>query len=417
MRRESRLLETLCQWSIRRDGVNHKMHITKRFAKRFTKRIESSYDSSTAHTDIGRKTVASTMKDVARLAQVSLATVSAVLSGSTYVSPELTSRVKNAVAALGYSPNSVASSLKKGATKIIGLVVPDITNPFFTELVHSVQKRARELGYAVLLCDSERDMEQERSYLKMLRAHLATGTIICPAGPDASYKDLPNEVGIMPIVSVDHIILADDYDSVVLDNVAASRMVMQHIISLGHTRVAIIAGQQHLVPGRDRLAGFVEALRGAGLDVIPEFVRHGAFNESDAFDCSQALLALPERPSAIFAANNQMLIGVMRAISESGLSCPYDISVAAIDDFPWAAAFSPALTTVRQPVDAMADAAFNLLLERINGTDAAPRHLVFPPEMVIRQSCVAPAAPSGLAARRGPARRTRKPANAHLADA
>ncbi|MEM5434647.1 LacI family DNA-binding transcriptional regulator [Paraburkholderia diazotrophica] len=341
--------------------------------------------------------MASTMKDVARLAQVSLATVSAVLSGSAYVSPELTGRVKKAVAALGYAPNTVASSLKKGATRIIGLVVPDVTNPFFTELVHSVQKRAREQGYAVLLCDSERDIEQERSYLKMLRAHLATGTIICAAGPDASYKDLPNDVGIMPIVTVDHIIRADDYDSVVLDNVAASRMIMQHIIGLGHTRVAIIAGQQHLVPGRDRLAGFVEALRGAGLDVVPEFVRHGAFNGNDAFDCAHALLALPERPSAIFATNNQMLIGVMRAISESGLSCPRDVSVAAIDDFPWAAAFSPALTTVRQPVDAMAEAAFNLLLERIDGTNAAPKHLVFAPELVIRQSCVAPPAPSGLA--------------------
>lgn len=341
------------------------------------------------------------MKDVARLAQVSLATVSAVLSGSAYVSPELTGRVRKAVAALGYAPNTVASSLKKGTTRMIGLVVPDVTNPFFTELVHSVQKRARVLGYAVLLCDSERDIEQERSYLKMLRAHLATGTIICPAGPDASYKDLVHDVGIMPLVAVDHVIRADDYDSVVLDNVGASRMIMQHIIGLGHTRIAIIAGQQHLLPGRDRLAGFMDALRDAGLDVVPEFVRHGAFNGNDAFDCTQALLASPDRPSAIFATNNQMLVGVMRAIYESGLSCPRDVSVAAIDDFPWAAAFSPALTTVRQPVDAMADAAFNLLLERITGTDAEPRHLVFEPELVIRQSCVAPAASGELAARTG----------------
>jgi len=343
------------------------------------------------------------MKDVARLAEVSLATVSAVLSGSAYVSPDLTNRVKKAVGTLGYAPNNVASSLKKGATKMIGLVVPDVTNPFFTELVHSVQKRARKLGYPVMLCDSERDLEQERWYLKILRAHLAAGTIICAAGPDETYRDLTKDVGIMPIVTVDHIIRAGDYDSVVLDNVAASRMIMRHIISLGHTRVAIIAGQQHLVPGRDRLVGFVEALRDAGLDVVPEFVQHGAFIGDEAFNCTQALLALPERPTAIFAANNQMLIGVMRAIAESGLACPHDVSVAAIDDFPWAAAFSPTLTTVRQPVDAMADAAFNLLLERINGTSAAPKHLVFTPELVIRQSCVAPATPSRFAAPDAPA--------------
>ena len=355
--------------------------------------------------------VAATMKDVARLAEVSLATVSAVLSGSTYVSPELTSRVQKAVAALGYAPNTVARSLKKGATKLIGLVVPDITNPFFTELVHEVQKRARTLGYAVLLCDSERDLEQERWYLRMLRAHLAVGAILCATGPDETYKDLANDVGIMPIVAVDHIIRASDYDSVVLDNVAASRIVMQHILSLGHTRVAILAGQQHLVPGRDRLAGFVDGLRAAGLDVIPELVRQGAFGEPEAFKAAQALMKLPEPPSAIFATNNQMLIGAMRALAESGIRCPDDISVVGIDDFAWAAAFSPALTTVRQPVDEMAAAALDMLVERVNGLDVAPRHIVFAPELVVRRSCVAPA-PKRASARRGKAAKSERAAKA-----
>ncbi|GLU31419.1 LacI family transcriptional regulator [Trinickia caryophylli] len=350
------------------------------------------------------------MKDVARLAEVSLATVSAVLSGSAYVSPDLTNRVHKAVAALGYAPNSVARSLKKGATKLIGLVVPDITNPFFTELVHSVQKRARALGYAVLLCDSERDLEQERRYLQMLRAHLAVGAIICAAGPDESYNDLSNDVGIMPIVAVDHIIRPDVYDSVVLDNVAASRVVMEHMLALGHTRVAILSGPQYLVPGRDRLAGFVEALRGAGLEPVPELVREGAFGEQDAYASAQALVSMAQRPSAIFATNNQMLIGAMRAIAEAGLSCPADISVAAIDDFPWAAAFSPALTTVRQPVDEMAGAALNMLVERIEGLQTTPRHVVFDPELVIRQSCAAPADGARSGAKRAKAARGAKPA-------
>ncbi len=330
------------------------------------------------------------MKDVARLSGVSLATVSAVLSGSSYVSPDLTTRVQKAVQTLGYAPNSVARSLKKGATKLIGLVVPDITNPFFTGFVHAVQKRARALGYSVLLCDSERDFEQERSYMKMLRAHLAIGTILCPSGPEEAYKRLEDDIGIMPIVSVDHIVRRDDYDSVVLDNVVAARIAMQHVIDLGHTRVAIVAGPQHLVPGRDRLAGFADALRGAGLEVIPEFVRQGEFGEAGAFDAVQALLRLPDRPSAIFVTNNQMLIGAMRALAEGGLSCPHDMSIVAIDDFPWAAAFSPALTTVRQPVDAMAEAALAMLVDRVQGISGAPRHLVFAPELVVRRSCGAP---------------------------
>lgn len=330
------------------------------------------------------------MKDVARLAGVSLATVSAVLSGSSYVSPDLTHRVQKAVQTLGYAPNSVARSLKKGTTKLIGLVVPDITNPFFTGFVHAVQKRARVLGYSVMLCDSERDIEQERSYLKMLREHLAIGTILCPSGPEEAYKRLQDDIGIMPIVCVDHIVRPDDYDSVVLDNVAAARIAMQHVIDNGHARVAIVAGPQHLVPGRDRLIGFAEALRGAGLDVIPEYVRQGEFGESGAFDAVQALLQLPVRPSAIFVTNNQMLVGAMRALAESGLSCPRDMSVVAIDDFPWAAAFSPALTTVRQPVDAMAEAALAMLVDRVQGISGTPRHLAFTPELVVRRSCNPP---------------------------
>lgn len=343
------------------------------------------------------------MKDVARLSGVSLATVSAVLSGSSYVSPDLTQRVQKAVQTLGYAPNSVARSLKKGATKLIGLVVPDITNPFFTGLVHAVQKRARALGYSVLLCDSERDIEQERSYLKMLRAHLAIGTILCPSGPEQAYKRLEDDIGIMPIVSVDHIVRRDDYDSVVLDNIAAARIAMQHVIDHGHTRVAIVAGPQHLVPGRDRLGGFADALRGAGLEVVPEFVRQGEFGESGAFDAVRALLRLPERPSAIFVTNNQMLIGTMRALAESDISCPRDMSVVAIDDFPWATAFSPALTTVRQPIDGMAEAALDMLVDRVEGRSGAPRHLVFAPELVVRQSCAAPAdaAPGKARTRRG----------------
>jgi LacI family transcriptional regulator len=332
-----------------------------------------------------------TMKDVARLAEVSLATVSAVLNESSYVSPDLTERVRSAVKALGYAPNTIASSLKKGSTKLIGLIVPDITNPFFTEFVHSIQKRAHALGYSVLLFDSGRDPDQERAYLRMLRAHLAVGTILCAAAPEEVYERQQAEISNMPIVTVDHVVRPSDWDSVALDNVAAARMAVQHILKFGHTRVAIIAGPQNLLPGRDRLRGFAEALAAASLPVVPEYVRQGAFGEPEAYEAALELMSLPQPPSAIFVANNQMLIGTMRALAEKAFSCPSDVSITAIDDFPWANAFSPALTTVRQPVDAMAEAALGMLLERINGTDRATRHLVFPPELVVRQSCQSPA--------------------------
>lgn len=333
-----------------------------------------------------------TMKDVARLAEVSLATVSAVLSGSTYVSPDLTARVRAAVKALGYAPNTVASSLKKGTTRLLGLVVPDITNPFFTEFVHSIQKRAHALGYSVLLFDSDRDPEQERTDLRMLRAHLAVGTILCASAPETAYDKIEPEIGIMPVVTVDHVVRPDDWDSVALDNIAAARLAVQHILGFGHKRVAIIAGPQNLLPGRDRLRGFAQTLAAANLPVIPEYVRQGAFGEPEAYQAALELLDLPEPPSAIFVANNQMLIGTMRALAERRVACPGDVSVTAIDDFPWANAFSPALTTVRQPVDAMAEAALGMLIERIKGEDHSPRHRVFAPELIVRQSCAKPRA-------------------------
>ncbi|WP_250515865.1 LacI family DNA-binding transcriptional regulator [Caballeronia sp. INDeC2] len=332
-----------------------------------------------------------TMKDVARLASVSLATVSAVISGSSYVSPDLTARVRSAVKALGYAPNPIASSLKKGSTKLLGLVVPDITNPFFTEFVHSLQRRAHALGYSVLLFDSDRDMEQERECLRMLRAHLAVGTILCACAPEESYERIEGEIGAMPVVAIDHAVRSHAWDSVTLDNRAAARLAVQHILDFGHRRVGIVAGPQFLVPGRDRLLGFEETLRDAGIPVVQQSVSEGAFNEEGAYDAALALLDLPKPPTAIFVANNQMLIGAMQALSARGIACPSDLSITSIDDFPWASAFSPALTIVRQPVDQMAQAALSLMLERIKGDAREPRHEVFAPELIVRKSCARPA--------------------------
>jgi LacI family transcriptional regulator len=337
-----------------------------------------------------RKSIVPTMKDVARHAGVSLATVSSALSGAAYVSPDLKQRVMDAVQALGYEPNTVASGLKKGTTTLLGLIVPDITNPFFTEFVHSVQKRARHLGYSVLLCDSERNLEQEASLVKLMRAHRAAGTILCPTGGEESYSDLMRDISSMHVVTADHSVVGDRLDSVVLDNAAAARMATEHILQFGHEKVATIAGPKSMVPGRERLRGFVEAMRAAGIEPKAKWIKQGAFREEEAFLACRDLLSKKNPPTALFVANNHMAIGAMRAIAAAGLSCPQDISLVALDDFPWAAAFRPALTVVRQPVDAMAEAAMTALMKRIGGSKAEPRHQVFTPELVVRESCAAP---------------------------
>ena len=342
-----------------------------------------------------------TMKDVARVANVSLATVSSTLSGATYVSPELKERVRAAVKQLGYAPNSVASGLKKGITSLLGLIVPDITNPFYTSLVHSVQRRARQSGYSVLLCDSEFDADRELSLLQLMRSYRAAGTILCPAGATEVYGSLEEDVGSMAVVTVDHIVPVQGFDSVVLDNRLAAHMATEHIIGFGHRRIGTVTGPQHLLPAQRRLDGFRDAMEDAGLELDPTLVREAGFREDEAVHACRALLALPRPPTALFVANNQMLIGVMRAIAAAGLSCPRDISIAAIDDFPWAVAFTPALTTVRQPVDEMAAAALEMLLDRISGPGAAAQRLVMAPELVVRDSCAAPSPSARQSSRSG----------------
>lgn len=331
-----------------------------------------------------------TMKDVARAAQVSIATVSATLTGSSYVSPHLRQRVLDAVETLGYEPNSIASGLKRGKTSLIGLIVPDITNPFFTELVHHVQRDAGGSGHSVLLGVSDRDVEREASLLRLMRSHQAAGTILCPTCPEDSYPTLQAMLGRMKLVAVDNAPAGLAVDTVVLDNGRAAALATRHILELGHRRVATIAGPAHQLPGRERLQGFLATMRASGLEVGPEYIRHGDFRQDTAFAACSELLARRPLPTAIFVANNHMLIGVMQAVAAAGLVVPRDISIASIDDFPWAAAFVPALTTIRQPIEAMATDALRLLRARMAGANEEPQRRVLAPELVIRASCAKP---------------------------
>lgn len=332
-----------------------------------------------------------TMKEVARLAGVSIATVSAALSGKNFVSAELKERVRAAVEELGYAPNAMASGLKRGATSLIGLIVPDITNPFFTEFVHGVQRRAAETGYTVILGVSDDHAAREAELIRLMRSHQAAGTIVVPCGSESDCRKLEDLAAAMPIVAVDNAPLGLGLDTVVLDNRKAAELATAHILSFGHRRIGIVTGPAHRFVARERVLGFEALLERAGLPMPEDSMGAGEFHVQTGHDAALSLLARTPRPTAIFVANNQMLIGVMQAVAESGLNVPGDISIASIDDFPWAEAFVPALTTVRQPVDRMAEAALNCLMSRIGGDTHSPRRFVMEPELVVRQSCAVPA--------------------------
>ena len=212
---------------------------------------------------------ATTIKDVARLARVSTATVSAVVNGTSFVSAPLKARVVEAVAELGYAPSDVARSLRRQSTHLIGIVVADITNPFFAEFVRMAGAAAQALGYSVLLCEADHDPAKERAALQLLAAHRVDGVILCPTGQAGMYFEPPVSTFRKPIVMVDRIISDAPFDAVSIDNHRAAYDLTRYILSLGHTRVAILAGPRDLSNAADRLQGFAAAHAASGLKQDP----------------------------------------------------------------------------------------------------------------------------------------------------
>lgn len=334
-----------------------------------------------------------TMTDVARLARTSVATVSAIVNGSARVSPALAARVREAIAEVGYRPDGIARSLKKGSTQTIGLLVTDITNPFFTAVVHSVEDAAQARGYSVFLCNSDEDVAEERTYLDLLLTRRVDGLILVPTGKAADYAGFAGSLRA-PVVFIDRAIPGVAVDTVTVDNLRASQAAIEYLLRLGHRRIGIVTGLPHLSTSAERLKGYRRALRKAGIALDPELVRQGDFRQEGAFQAAQSLLALRSRPTAIFASNNLMAIGTMLAVRAAGLSCPEDVSLACFDDFEWAGVFHPRLTVLRQPTAEIGQRAMELLLDRLAGAKngAAPHRIALKAELVVRDSCAPPRA-------------------------
>ena len=335
----------------------------------------------------GGRSDAPTMNDVARAASVSVATVSALINGTAKVSPKLTQRIEDAIAQIGYERNAIARSLKMGMTHTIGLTVTDIRNPFFTDLVSTIQFVLSRAGYAVMVCSNDETPELQEQQIRLLLDRAVDGLIIAPAGEDVILKELLTSVR-RPVVMVDRTCDGLDIDTVTLDNRKAAFDAISYLLTLGHRRIGFISGPQHASTGRDRLDGYRAALAAGGVPFAPELVEGGNFGEVDGYRAAMKLLSQRQRPSAVFSANNLMTIGTMKAVRDIGLKCPEDISVACFDDFPWADVFHPQLTTVAQPVQDMAEHAAALLLDRLSGkSDEAPRHLVLRGQLIVRESC------------------------------
>jgi LacI family transcriptional regulator len=323
-----------------------------------------------------------TIKDVAARAGVSTATVSRALAGNHQVKPELRARILTAVAELGYRPNRLASNLRRRTTETVGVVVSDIENPHFTQVVRAIEDAAYKRGYRVLLCNTDENADKQRAYLEVLRAERVVGVIIAPSDPaDTAISELL-DAGI-PVVAFDRRVDDARADAVVLDNTRGTRLLTDHLIALGHERIGFIAGLPHIQTGKERLAGYKEAMRLRGLQVV---WADGAFRIQQATDATNYLLE-QDGLTALVVANNLMTIGALRALRARSLRVPDDVALVAVDNPPWADLIDPALTTLAQPIRPMAECAFCLLLERIRRERTKPRTEVYPFELIVRQSC------------------------------
>lgn len=330
-----------------------------------------------------------TIRDVAEKAGVSVATVSHVVNGSRRVSPEVKARVLKAIAALKYRRDGIARSLRMSQTRTIGLMISDISNPFFADFVRGIEDavHARDPNYNLILCNSEEQEDKERRLFDVVLEKRVDGIVIVPAGGNRDY--LNDLIGTgLPVVFADRFLPGLDADAVIVDNRDASFRLVTHLIRLGHRRIAALNAHLAATSIRERIEGYRDALEAAGIPFDERLVVTSRSRIEDAVVAGSEVLDLRPAPTAAFCTNNFMTLGLIRALSDRGLRCPEDMAVIGFDDFPWASTFRPRLTVVSQPSYALGQEAANLLFDRLlKKRTGPPVRLTLGTSLIIRESC------------------------------
>lgn len=329
-----------------------------------------------------------TITDVAERAGVSRTTVSRHLRGHRVRAAEA---IRDAIAALEFEPNPVARSLKSGMTRAIGIVVPDVTNPYFAAVVKGIETVARQERYRMYLANTDESVERENEVLAGL-AGLVDGLILAPATEQDKTPLALRRAGI-PVVFIDREIEGGaGFDSVLVDNAGGAAAAVQHLVSLGHERIGFMSGPRDTTPGRGRYEGFQAALLAAGLEPEPGLLHDGDFRQESGYQGALRLLALERPPTAIFTANNLMSIGALRAFHDMGVRLPDDLSFVGFDDLDLGELLAPPLTVVDRPTEEQGALAARLLLNRLGGrAGAGPSRVVLQTRLLVRGSSAAPA--------------------------
>jgi LacI family transcriptional regulator len=329
-----------------------------------------------------------TIKDVAHLAGVGVGTVSRVLNNSGYVSVETKRKVEMAIDQLSFSPSPLARDLTLKITHTIGLLLPDIANPFFPAMAKAVEYTASQHGYGVFLCNTDNNPREEEAYVNMFRVKRVDGVVWGGIDVRADLIEQLQTSGIN-VVLLDRFIAGAIVDTITIDNIKAARAATEYLYRLGHRVIGHIAGPLDLSTSKDRAEGYERALRDSGIGYSPALVAEGDFQFDGGYRGASDLLDSGHPITAIFAANDLMAVGAMHACTDRGLRVPEDVSIVGFDDIPMASIVRPRLTTIAQPSYQLGMTAATLLIDRLEGHhDGPPRQMVLETTLILRETCM-----------------------------
>lgn len=323
------------------------------------------------------------IKDVAKAAKVSTATVSRVIANNAPIKPETRERVLKAITDLNYRPNLIARSLRVQKSAKIGLVVSDIRNPFFTAIGRAVEDAAYEKGYSVLMCNTDEDPEKEELYLKLLYDENVAGVIFSPTHQFNINAQTYNQK--MPFVIIDRAVDSNEVDMILLDNVAAAYELTEHLIKNGYKKFVGLFGDASTT-GQERSRGFHKALKDHHL--TPLAAHFIAARIQQGYETAMNLLSQPNRPDAIFTSNSMLTAGAYQAVRDSKLKVPTDVAIVGFDDTTWGALVDPPITVIEQPTEEIGRTATELLFQRIQEPSRSPKTVILKGALIARGSSV-----------------------------
>jgi LacI family transcriptional regulator len=333
-----------------------------------------------------------TIKDIARVAQVSHTTVSRALNDKSRIRSETKERILRIARELGYRPDFIARSLVSRRTKTLGLVITSIANPFYNELAQGIEATARSLGYSIILCCTHSDLSTEKQYIDMLRSRGVDGIILTSACMDDPNIEALAEEGF-PIVLVNrrtyHPMVKEKVDYIGVDNMLGGFLAVEHLIRLGHRRIGVITGSTESSVGFERLEGGKKAFEAYGIEKKEKYFLEGDFLKESGYRVGKQFLRMAEPPTAIFAANDYMALGVFQAMWEKGVKVPEEMALVGFNDIEFAGMIGIELTTVGQKKFEMGALAVKTLVEKIEGGESKPsiKEILLKPELIIRKTC------------------------------